>query len=347
MQNTSETTNSRSSFLVNLAILLVSFAVALVIAELVLRSSLISVRNVGASFTVYDEYYGKRLKSNFSTVRSTPEYSMQLTTNSLGFRGTEPEVFPAGSIVFLGDSFTLGYGVSDGEEYPSLVGDELGALFPNTRVPVVNAGIGDSGNGRWVKFLRTDADQFEPRLVVMQFMNNDFRDNFRERLFVLQEGSNELMEVPQRISSGRRLQSVIEFVPGLADTYLLGKLREIQVASPSAAGAAQQMPVDARVRAAAERFAHRLVEEAIKICKEKGYPVLMLNAGVDGTPRQKLEALYEWYQVPHLWIPTKADRPDLYFEIDGHWNAAGHEYTAGTVIDFLREHGSIIDNSSN
>jgi hypothetical protein len=38
-------------------------------------------------------------------------------------------------------------------------------------------------------------------------------------------------------------------------------------------------------------------------------------------------------------VPGKRERPDLYFEVDGHWNSAGHAFAAERVLERLRAHG--------
>ena len=84
---------------------------------------------------------------------------------------------------FIGDSYTMGYGVSDGEEFPELVRRELVAR--RLEIPVFNAGTGDTGNGRWVKFLRNEGGRLNPRLVILQVSENDFADNLKEGLFAI------------------------------------------------------------------------------------------------------------------------------------------------------------------
>jgi hypothetical protein len=34
-------------------------------------------------------------------------------------------------------------------------------------------------------------------------------------------------------------------------------------------------------------------------------------------------------------VPLKRQRPDFYFRVDGHLNAAGHSYVANSVLDRL------------
>src|SRR6185295_7928209 len=108
----------------NSALFLLSLVASLGLAEVVVQA-FVPVRDVGPSFTVYDPVLGKRLKASFSAERITPEFRMRLSTNSLGFRGPEPKAISSGPILFLGDSFTMGYGVRDGEEYPARVATEL------------------------------------------------------------------------------------------------------------------------------------------------------------------------------------------------------------------------------
>jgi hypothetical protein len=150
----------------NLTLALVTLLVMLGLSELIVRR-FVPVRNVGPSFTIYDPIYGTRLKKDFSAKRITPEFTMRFTTNSLGFRGPEPELSPHRPILFLGDSFTMGYGVNDGEEFPALVRNALTKRGPDT-VAVINAGVGNVGNRRWIKFLPAEGKRYNPRLVVFQ-----------------------------------------------------------------------------------------------------------------------------------------------------------------------------------
>ena len=300
------------------------------LAEAVVRV-VAPAREVGAAFSEYDPYYGKRLKTSVSLERTTPEFTMRLTTNRLGFRGPEPEGDPRGALLFLGDSFTMGYGVDDGSEFPEIVRRALG-------VPVVNAGIGDSGNGRWLKFLARDAPRFEPRFVVLELQQNDFADNRRERLFTLdaQGGLVELSPPPPDIA--RRLQRWIDAVPGLSSMHLVAKLYQALRAqprpdafAPQPGGPQQPQPPDALTRA--------IVEAVLARCAERGWPVIGLLADVRGDHARALAGLFVQRGHPVLVIPTQPERPDLYFAIDGHWNAAGHRFAADVLLAEIRRQG--------
>jgi hypothetical protein len=207
-----------------LLLISLSLIISIICAEIVLRF-LGNVRNVGPSFTEFDPIYGKTLKRNLHVVRESPEFEMIITTNSLGFRGIEPKEMDQGSILFLGDSFTMGYGVSDGEEFPALVRAGVEVMEDSGTPSVINAGISGSGNGRWIKFLRNELESLKPHLVVLQFLNNDFDDNIEENLFTI-DVNGELKELPIVKPNMRFAQEVLDAVPLLDHSHLYGFLKE-------------------------------------------------------------------------------------------------------------------------
>ena len=289
----------------------------------------------------------RSIKKNFHTVRVTPEFTMTFTSNSLGFRGPEPVAPSADSILFIGDSFTMGFGVSDGEEFPARIKAMLDAKFGKDAVAVVNAGMGDSGTGRWIKLLKAEVDGFKPRLVVLQVMENDFDDNVKEAYFSVSD-SGMLNELPVRISRMKALEPFLDAVPGLSSSHLYGLIRQALARVVSPATPKRAVPGDAAPQAPAagagyaDRLTERLVAEAVSICQSKGYPVFALLVGLEGERLGRIEALFRAQRVPLLVAPTKAERPDLYYKIDGHWNAAGHAFVAGAVFEQLQSRNLIL-----
>ncbi len=318
----------------NLSLALGAAAFALGVAELVVRFT-VPVRNVGPSFTTYDSVYGKRLKPSFHATRYTPEFTNKFTTNSLGFRGPEPVSPPTHGLLFMGDSYTMGYGVSDGEEFPELVRHAL--LQTGSTVPVINAGMGDNGNGRWVKFLRHELGRLKPRTVILQISENDFGDNVKEGLFTL-DHSGDLTERPLPSPGiSRTIQEVIELVPGLAYSYLVGLSRQATLAGqtttaeakvPGSASDNRQDPADT--------LTYKLVARAVEICQAAGSPVVALEVGVEGPRLGALRKMFQDSRIELIEVPTKSVRPDLYYRIDGHWNSKGHRWVADKLLGQLR-----------
>jgi lysophospholipase L1-like esterase len=304
-----------------------SICVALASAEIVIRL-FVPVRDVGALFTDTDPIMGKRIKKNFHTVRVTPEFTMTFTSNSFGFRGPEAAMLPVRPVVFLGDSFTMGFGVSDGEEYPVLIKEMLDASFGKNAIEIVNTGMGDNGNGRWIKLLRADVERLKPRLVVLQVAANDFNDNVREALFsVLDNGV--LVEAPVKVGRARTLERISDAIPGLSSSHFYALVRQV-VASLLSRAPAAPAP-----EGYADRLTVRLIEEAVSICQKREYPIVAVLVGLSGVRLARIQSIFESRQIPVLVAPTKVERPDLHYKIDGHWNAAGHVVIARAVFDRL------------
>ena len=98
---------------------------------------------------------------------------------------------------------------------------------------------------------------------------------------------------------------------------------------PSAAGS-RQAP-----QAQTDQLTLRIVEEALSICAARGWRVLGLLVGLPEARASALKALFAQHSMPVLVIPAKDERPDLYYKIDGHWNAGGHAFAAGRVLEAL------------
>lgn len=252
---------------------------------------------------------------------------MRFTTNSLGFRGPEPSAFPENGILFIGDSYTEGYGVNDGEEFPELVRRELVKRYGEARMPVVNAGVGNTGQSRWIKFLREEARRFKPRLVVVEVMDNDFYDNPNEDMFVLAENDS-LMEYPPGPPGKERLfQHVVETVPGLAYSHLIGLLRQTR--------GDDGLPPSEEELVRTDQLTFRMIDEVLNICAKEGWETFMLSVGISGRRLKSVEEIAKHHQVPLIKTPDMSERPELFYEIDGHWNAKGHQFVANQVLDAI------------
>ncbi len=342
MTNSQTPAPRRTRLLPKLIALAISCLFAFVLVEVLVRVA-IPVRNVGPAFSEFDPVYGKRLKRNYTCTRITPEFTMRLTTNSLGYRGPEPGNSGRRPILFIGDSFTLGFGVDDGREFPALVRKELADRFGPGEIPVYNAGIGNLGTGRWVRFLRKEGPAINPRCVVLQVCVNDFADNVREKTFRLADDGSlvESDHVPEP-GLARQAQRVIEAIPGLSYSHVVALAAQVVTAprgQPEAAGSGPlSVPAPATPPAPAppaDRLTYRLLEEVASICRANGWPLLAVIVG-DVDPRiPRVREVFEAQGVPCIVIPSKHERPDLYFRVDGHWIEAGHAFTAARVSEWL------------
>jgi hypothetical protein len=305
-------------------LLIVSVTVGLGLSELILRYSGV-VREVGPPFTRYDPVYGKRLRENLRATRTSPEFHIRYSVNSLGYRGPEPERFPEKPILFVGDSFTEGYGVSDGEEFPELIRRALLQKHGGQAPPVVNAGIGNAGTGHWVKLLRLEGRRLNPRLVVLQFSDNDFADNLREEMYRL-DANRSLVELPVRPrGTVHTINELVASTPGLSNTHLIALGYQLYHKYNrwrwARAHPGETMPTD-------DELTYRLWEEVLRICRDNDWPVVGLAVGITGDQLTRLRRMLDDHNASLIVVPSKHQRPDLYFATDGHWNPPGHAHVA-------------------
>jgi len=291
-------------------------------AELFVRA-FVSVRDVGPPLTEYDPVFGQRLRRDVRCVRTTPEFRMHFSSNSLGWRGPEP-LAPKAEIVFLGDSFTMGYGVDDGLEFPQLLASALDKS-------VVNMGLGGTGNGRWPSILRGDATLFEPKTVVLQLCSNDLKDNLTEGLVSLDARGEIVHHSPSPPSAGRYLQRILVLLPWLGQSHLMGLLRQSSI---------RGLRLDATVRDSVDteglEIARMLLEQSIHCCAEQAWSVVVFSADMNAFEAEPFAEVCRRAGVPFLRLPSKLEAPELYFAVDGHWTEAGHRQAAELLAPFLR-----------
>jgi hypothetical protein len=325
---------SRRRWYHKVALLAGSLLVAIIVAEVVMRISG-KVRNVGPSFSDYDAVYGKRLKESYSCRRQCPEFEMTFSTNSYGWRGPEPAGSLEHGIVFIGDSFTMGYGVNDGEEFPRRVGTQLRERL-GREVPIVNTGMGNNGNGRWIKFLRHEVERYAPNLVVFQVCGNDYNDNTVEGLFLLSD-DGEIIEHPvPEIGGARKMQRVIEAIPGLSYSHLFCFAKKAVKSRGGGTSVEATAPAEAastRQRSRKEKLGYALIEESLGMAVAKKWPILILSVDDEALRNAELARRCNKLGLELIVIPDRKARPDLYYVVDGHWNADGHAYVADVLVE--------------
>jgi GDSL-like Lipase/Acylhydrolase family len=324
--------SKRAGFGVNLLICVLAIALALGALELFARA-FVTVRNVGPAFTVYDPIYGKRMKANLHATRIAPEFRFDINTNSLGMRDPEPAKPVTDGVVFVGDSFTEGYGVQDNEVFPARIRAALQSR--GVSLPVLNTGMGNNGNGRWVKFFDHDAGKFRPRIVVFQVMANDFDDNLDEHLFQL-DGNGTLRELPIGPPSlARKVETLVDDTPGLPYSRLVSLMWTAEAAA--AKGATPSADTD---DLASDQLTYALIRTAVDKARAGGADVIGLLVGLTGPRRAKVMEIFRQRGLTCLDGPNRHDAPDMFYKIDGHWNAAGHRRAAELLLpEILRRAG--------
>lgn len=138
-------------------------------AELVLRA----IQYPPAAFSpwIRSEALGFRMAPGISLRMQEVEYDVEVATNSLGLRDDEPGPKAAPRVLLLGDSFAMGYGVERGETFADRLEAGLG-------IEVVNAGTGGYEIVQQPRVLAQLGPRLEPDLVLYAlYLGNDLAQN--------------------------------------------------------------------------------------------------------------------------------------------------------------------------
>ncbi len=158
---------------------------ALLAAELFLR--LLAPVPMLPRYVVATEFGIRGNQPNQSYVHRTPDYTIEIRTNSAGVRADEeiPTEKPPGieRIVVLGDSFSMGYGVNLEDTFLMEMKGQLEAQ--GHRIEIVNLSVSGHGNAEELVMLREEGLKYQPDLVLLSWHRTDLDDNVRSALFAL------------------------------------------------------------------------------------------------------------------------------------------------------------------
>jgi hypothetical protein len=135
----------------------------------------------------YSTRYGHKLMPSATITHQLPGvWRIIYHTNEHGFRTGMPSVsnvYDRPNIVVIGDSNTFGLGVADGEEFSALLNNALG-----TEASVVNLGVPGWGLTSEIRAYYEFGRLFDPRIVILQFSDNDPDDNMYQRVTTVENG---------------------------------------------------------------------------------------------------------------------------------------------------------------
>ena len=266
--------------------------------------------------------------------------------NERGFRDrahelTKPEGFVRA--LFVGDSFTWGWGVSEESIYTRVLERALAGRAPP--VEVMNAGVPGYNTVQSLLYLRTEGFRYSPDVVVYQASDNDITGN-RPPV----PGGVWLYPYARAAGDGA---STVEGTP-LPDLGCVGWLK-YHAARHSRLGYLLRSRVDCwrqlRARAAAGRVACEtrpasrpfgmfagLIRAMGDDCAEHGASfVALLDFPISESERELLRSVCGGIEVltieSYLRSREEMSGEDAFIPGDGHWTERGHAWVAECLVD--------------
>lgn len=214
----SSLTKPARSVLVNLLVVGLASALALALAEFVVRALYKQQTVLFPRYHTdyrYGQYTLRGIRPDSDFWHTSPDGSWRFVINDRGFRDVRRFTYakPAGTfrVLSLGDSHTQGYEVRQEATFSSVLERYLRGR--GLKAEVLNAGVSGFSTAEELAFLENEGYKYEPDVVVLGFYANDFEDNLKAGLFALEAG--QLVERKYEHIPGVRIQNVIYRVPGV------------------------------------------------------------------------------------------------------------------------------------
>ena len=337
-----------------LALVLTGVLLAFLALEVVLRLS-DAVPEVGSplySFHESDSYVGWRGRPNVRLRYHRPEFDTLVQLDADGWREPDPPrpADAARRTLVLGDSFTWGWGVSQGETFT----DRLQARLAPT-VEIVNRGVIGFGTAQEYLVLERELAAASYDTVVLTFFINDLDDNTdgkdgRRPYFELVDG--ELLPRNQPalprtspleifLKDHSRAYLFVEFEIGMLKRRFRGEADGERLYREKPAVDIHDLPayaVTARlldemnrlVREHGARFFVVYVPQRSEFESDTPLPyVRTVHAMIDDITRRAGIPMIDL--APAFRQQAGAGR-ELVFLIDAHWNPAGHALAAEVLL---------------
>jgi hypothetical protein len=197
----------------NLLVAAGAFLVASVLAELAVRllykkETVLFPRYHSAYH--YGPYVLRGIRPRAEFWHTSADGSWRFVTNARGLRDSRdfPYAKPAGMlrVLALGDSHTQGYEVRQNATFAAVLERYLNAR--DVDAEVLNAGVSGFSTAEELAYLENEGHRYGPDVVVLGWYANDFADNLKAGLFVL-DGEGRLVERRKAHVPGVRVQELI------------------------------------------------------------------------------------------------------------------------------------------
>lgn len=288
-------------------------------------SSFKNTTNFNSDLSRYDSLLTYRFRPNITGRFKNPEFDIEIKTNSLGVRDDEASLHNP-SIVILGDSHGMGWGVEQEARFSEVIGNKL-------QTNVLNTSITSYGSFRETQLL-TELDMDSCKLLIIQYCDNDLEEN-KANLLKAQKPSIDAhgFDVAERQN---KISNTYFPFKGIFATlrWLIGEAFN----RPSAPSNAGPEVVSAPKSEHAEAFFPYLARIRTRY---KG-AIVVFDLGVYNFPIvREFQAYHAQHPVPDVHFVNVHPLLDrrYYFTIDDHINAAGHRKIGTALAGLIQQRG--------
>lgn len=289
----------------------------------------------------FDGELGWRPLPNVKKVGDVWGVSRPATTNSHGWRDIEHSYDkPPGMhrAIAIGDSFTFGTNVDDGERFTDLLPHRIDHL------EVINLGVPGYGTDQELRLLETEGIRYKPDVVILTIcVLNDLGDILHERLYSFPKPYYTLENNHLRLWKPKPTWDIGPRASSYLVEFLYQRLMNQNIKSHRAEGltSTDAMPIF-----------EALVRQIATVTEQHGARMVAVLAygpeGVRGDFTElgkQITATLDRIGVPNLdtrkLFAARSPAPNrfLFSSIGNHWNAQGHVIVTDGIQQLLTQVG--------
>lgn len=353
----------KTNLLLCMTVILMCFLVSEVVLRIVFREPSRPPKPSGwaiipeRTWITYDPDLGWTNRPDKEAVLEKNGNSVTIHTNSLGLRGTReypPEPAPGIFRIFaVGDSFTFGFGVEDGDSFPA----QLEAADP--RLEVFNMGVPGYGVDQIFLTMRKWGTVYHPDLFVVTLYPEDFwratrafnDAGYGKPYFVHSNGGLELRHVP--VPTEKRF-SVNQFpaqYSRTSPTYWLLKSYLFRFSSRAFEKILKRLGAADPDSSPEWLLGRAILSETASYARGQGVPVLFVLAPplrwITGTTEPVEQSFLRFCSkeqvscldlTPVMKEEARRQSADaLYIPDDHHWTREGNRIAADAILAAIRD----------
>ncbi|HYF29969.1 MAG TPA: hypothetical protein VD993_02510 [Chitinophagaceae bacterium] len=279
----------------------------------------------------YDSVLSYTLKKNAVYDHDNIEFSNQVHANKQGLRDDNASLVKP-SIICLGDSYTMGWGVKKEEAFPELIEHKTG-------LRVLNAGITSYGTARQLLLLNR-LDTANLQYLVIQYCYNDYEENkaFLESGRYLPAGSRQTQERTHASYQLARTYFPFKYTLTLCRMYLRDQLSD-------------RSDTAAHARSYVQPSASALLEILYKSnCNFRKWKIFIIDTNrypaYDHYLLESVESLLkknnfsdDFRKSIHIVKFPELNKQRYFYPLDNHLNREGHEFVANQLLSAMQLNG--------
>ncbi|MFH0936635.1 MAG: SGNH/GDSL hydrolase family protein [Candidatus Woesearchaeota archaeon] len=345
----------------NIILLIVVILIFFIAFEIILRIFSYPVYGFSKGLFQTNDIIGYKLSSNYSGVQSIYGRTIKIETNSKGmrdFREYSYKRINKPRILILGDSFSFGNSIELNESYVEYLRKNF-----NDNVEILNLAVPGYGvNNEYLSFINEDIN-YKPDVIILQFAINDW-DSYK----IIKQSGKEVIDKSNSFIANKDGYLVNEGEGTLRSIhlFLLTKLRfysfiysksRLSLSSILNTFSKKNVPLhyfkeDSKEYQEAYNAYHLLLEKI----KNNTQAKIIVFVGPSKEDFVKAEEIKEKYKLNYsidtsqvknsikkiteslnlTFIEIKADKPEIFLKVDGHWTPEENKKIANELYKSLK-----------